>query len=244
MVEALSGDIEAVTPGSIRVRPPNGQFQRVDTPKGFTDYAFRTAVSAFDTAYRTLGKLPSVTEVHAFWPKLPTATYSALFLTVEFKQALAYRGVEWEVDNGLSIEQSMLLLKLLDFSDKRSLGPKLKELGIPMSRYQAWMNQPLFKESYRTRSEAQFKDAVPMALNKLIANADSNDQRAIEKVLEITGRWNPAQQQIEDVRAVVVKVMESVIRNVKDPEVRRAVMNDIGAEVVSFDLTHPQSLEE
>lgn len=232
-------DIEQVS-GGITVRPKDGPIRRIDTPKGFTDYAFRSAVSAFDTAYRTLGKLPSVTEVHKFWPRIPTATYSALFLTPEFRQALAYRGVEWEVDNGLSIEQSMLLLKLLDFSDKRALGPKLKELGIPMSRYQAWMQQPLFKESYRVRSESQFKDAVPLALNKLIANADANDQRAIEKILEITGRWNPAQQQIEDVRSIIVRVMEAVIRNTSNPEERRAIMSEIGTEVVSFDLTHPQ----
>src|SRR5688572_15833275 len=89
--------------GGIKVRSKDGRLSPVKTPLGFTDYVFRSAVAAFDTAYRTLGKLPSVTEVHEFWKRIPLKTYSALFVTPEFKQALEYRGIEWEVDNGLSI---------------------------------------------------------------------------------------------------------------------------------------------
>lgn len=228
--------------GGITVRQPDGRFQPVMTPNGFTDYVFRSAVAAFDTAYRTLGKLPSVTEVHEYWKRIPVKTYSALFVTPEFHEALRYRGIEWEIDNGLSIEQSMLLLKLTDISDSRTLGAKLKDLNIPMPRYQAWMNQPLFKESYRQRTEDQFKDASTLALNKLIQNADRNDQRAIEKILEITGRWNPQQQQIEDVKRVVVSVIEAVIRNVHDAELRKAIMDDVQAQVAGYTLIEQSQL--
>lgn len=222
--------------GGIEVQSADGKFTPIMAPKGFTEYIFRSAVAAYDSAYRALGKLPSITEVHDFWPRIPTKTYSAIFVTPEFRQALQYRGIELDVDSGLSIEQSMLLHKLTDYSDSRPLGAKLRELGIPMPRYLAWMNQPLFKQSYHVRTEAHFKDAADLALNKLIQNADSGDQRAIEKILEITGRFNPQQQQIEDVKRVVVSVIEAVIRNVPDAELRKAILDDVQAQVASFTL--------
>lgn len=230
--------------GGIRVKEKDGRFQRVQTPQGFTDHAFRNAVAAFDTAYRTLGKLPSITEVHRFWPNIPVKTYSALFLTNEFKEALAYRGVSWSDDTGLSMEQSMALLALTDPTDRRTTAVKMRDLGIPMARYQAWLGHPLFMESYRARQEANLKQAIPMVLGKLVGNAEAGDMRAIEKVLEITGRWNPAQQQLEDAKGVIAAVMELVVMHVKDPEERRAILSGVEAQVVGFALTHrPPELE-
>ena len=228
--------------GGIKVLDHKGAFQAIKTPAGFTDHTFRQAVAAYDTAYRQYGKTPTITEVHMFWPRIPVKTYSALFVTPEFRQALSYRGIQHDDNTGLSVEQSMLLLALLDPSDSRTLGAKLKGLNIPMARYQAWMNQPLFKQSYFKRSEDQFRDAVPLALNKLVTNADRGDQRAIEKVLEITGRWNPQQQQIEDVKQVVYAVMEAVIRRVADPEVRKAIMDDVESQVRGYALIEQAQL--
>lgn len=237
----MSDDISLVS-GGIRVRPKDGRFQVVKTPLGYTDEAFRAAVSAFDSAYRLYGKLPTVDEVHEFWPRIPKSTYSSLFVTDEFQKALEYRGIAWDADSGLSMEQAALLMKLTDFTDKRSLAVKLKELGIPMARYQAWMNQPLFKASYAKRTENLFRDAVPLALNRLLANVDGGDQRAIEKVLEITGRWNPAQQQVEDVKKVVVGLVEAVVRHVADPKTRKAIMDDVAAQVASYTLIEQSQL--
>lgn len=230
-------------PGGIRVREQDGRFRPVKTPEGFTDYAFRSAVAAFDTCFRTLGKIPSVTEVHQYWPRIPVKTYSALFLTPQFKEALSYRGIEWADDTGLSIEQSMLLLMLTDPTDRRTTKAKCKDLNIPYSRYQAWMQHPLFKQSYFQRSEAMFKDSVPMVLNRLVGNAEAGDDRAIGRILEMTGRWNPQAQQVQDARQVVMTVIQSVILNVKDPAVRQAILNDVEVGVVSYDVLNQQSLE-
>ena len=234
-------DIVEPVDGGIRVRKTDGAFQRVETPSGFTDFVFRNAVAAFDAAYRFHGRLPSVDDVHKFWPRIPIRTYSSIFLTEEFKQAINVRGIDWEPDNGLSMEMNMALLALLDPTDRRSTGVKLKELNIPYSRYQNWMRNPLFRESFSRRTEENLKGATAVALNKLIGNMESGDQRAIEKVLEITGRWNPAQQQLEDAKTVVLKIVESVIKNVSDPKVRKAIMDDVQAEVVSYDILHPQA---
>lgn len=213
--------------GTLTVRDPMGNYRPVETPDGFTDFAFRTIVAAVDTHYRQYGKLPDATETQRIATSYTTKVISSLMMTDEFKLALGYRGVEWKVDSGLSLQQSMALLKLCDWTDSRSTSVKLKELGIPMARYQAWMKQPLFAESYRARTEDALGDAVPLALQKLLGNVEKSDQRAIEKVLEITGRWNPAQQQIEDVRLFVIRCMEAIVKHVPDPVVRQAIMADI-----------------
>lgn len=234
-------DIEVI-PGGIRVRPKDGRFKVVPTPSGYTQETFRAAVSAFDSAFRTNGTIPTVDEVHEFWPRIPRSTYATLLGTKEFREALEYRGISLDENAGLSMEQAALLMKLVDFTDKRSLGVKLKELGIPMSRYQAWMQQPLFRASYFKRTEELFKDAVPLALNRLVANVDAGDQRAIEKVLEITGRWNPNQQQVEDVKKVVVGLVEAVVRHVTDAETRKAIMEDVYSQVSSYTLIEQSQL--
>lgn len=213
--------------GGVIVRQADGRFQSAKTPEGFTDLAFRNAIAAYDTAYRTQGRLPSVDEVYKVFPKLPKVTYSTLLLTPEFKQALHYRGIELDSEAGLSLEQSMALLKLTDPTDRRSTSTKLKEMGIPMPKFQAWMKQPMFLASYRERSEKGLAEAIPMVLQRLVGNAEASDQRAIEKVLEITGRWNPAQQQVEDAKTVVLAVVEAVIKHVSDPDVRKEIMADI-----------------
>lgn len=213
--------------GTLRVQSAEGGFQRIKTPTGFTDTVFRNIVAAFDTLYRLNGKTPSVTEIQALWSKVPVKTISALLVTDEFKQALEYRGIAVDENMGLSLEQSMALLALTNFSDSRSTAAKMRELGIPMARYQAWMKHPLFKEHYRIRTESQFAGADSLALNQLMSNMEKGDQRAIEKVLEITGRWNPQQQQIIEVRQILLLVVEAIVKNVHDPEMRTAILADI-----------------
>lgn len=221
--------VELVTGAGISVKAPDGSFKQVATPSGFTPAGFRNAVAAFDAAYRLQGSLPGVDEVHRFWPKLSKETYARLFLTEEFKEALRYRGVEWDIDSGLSIEQSFALLSLTNWTDRRSVAVKLKELGIPMARHQAWLRQPLYAESYRQRVEANVnEEAVPTALNALMGNAGSGDFQSAKLLLEITGRWNPSATAVDDARAVVLAAIEAIIRHVPSAEVRKAILDDIG----------------
>lgn len=219
-------EIEAVHK-AIVVRDADGRFQRVPTPSGFTDLAFRNAVAAADGAYRTSGMRPSVDECYLFWPKISKKVYAQFFLTDEFKQALQYRGVEWGENPGLSQEQGFALLKLLDPSDRRSTSTKLKELGIPFAKYEAWTKQPLFMATYKKRSEAMFEASAPVAITALLGEVEDRNMRAIELYLAMSGRWNPAERQVEDARAVVMKFIESLTRHETNPEIRKAIMADV-----------------
>ena len=241
---ATAGDDFELFEGGISVRKPDGRFQPVTTPPGFTDLAFRNAVAAFDTAYRVQGRLPTVDMVHQVWPKIPKKTYSALYLTEEFKQALRYRGIEWDIDNGLSMEQSMVITKLSNPFDRRSISAKLRELGIPMPRYQNWLKQPLFYEALNKISVDAYREALPSIRNRLIGNAESGDQRAIELVFAITGEWDPNQRQLEDARTVVMSMVEAIIARVKDPEVRKQIFADVqGHAAILTMMSQSKALE-
>lgn len=234
----MTDNFEQVDSG-IRVRDTTGnKINRVETPHGFTDLMFRNVVAAYDTAYRMQGKLPSVAEVQKLYPSAPTKTISALFLTEEFQQALSYRGIEMDVDSGLSMEQHSILLKLADRSDRRTLGVKLKEMGIPRPRYEAWLLQPLFVLARNQIAERGMGEANAIALNTVLSNAEAGSQQAAELLLKMTGRWNPDNMALEDAKAVVLRMVESVMMHVTDPVIREKVLSDMRAEAVTYDLTH------
>lgn len=230
--------------GGISLANAEGKFRQVQTPDGFTDLAFRNVVMAFDTAYRVNGKVPSVDEIHMLWPRIPKATISGILLTDEFKKALEHRGVVWDPENGLTMEQQTTLLKLSNPFDKRSLAVKLKELGVAMPKFQGWLKQPLFFEIYNKYSQNAYKEALPALRNRLISNAEGGDHKAIELVFAITNEWNPAQQSLEDARVVIMKIVEAITTHVKDPETRKAILTDISLYATTIsEAGSPKSLE-
>jgi hypothetical protein len=225
--------------GGIAIRDPKKGFQPVNTPAGYTDLEFRNAVAGAYTYYRQNGELPSATDLHNLHPAIATKTYSGLMLSDEFKQALAYRGIEWNNESGLSLEQQSVILMLQDFTDRRSLGVKLKELGVPMARYQAWLRHPLFRKAVNDNAEMALQEAVAPALTALAGKAAAGEDRAIEKVLEISGRWNPNQQSVEDARQVVMSLVEAVIKHVKDEDVKRAIMSEVSLKADTLKMLNP-----
>ena len=213
--------------GGVAVHLPDGSTKNIATPVGFTDTAFRGTLAAFHTAYLRNGHIPSVDDIHKLWPKLSKKIISGILGTLEFREALHHRGIQWDAKDGLSMEQQTVLLKLADQFDRRGLASKLKDLGVPMPRFQAWLKQPLYKELYNQHTKANYEEALPAIRQRLIGNAEAGDQRAIELVLAMTGEWNPQQQHLEDARTIVLKVVEAIIKHVKDVKTREAILSDV-----------------
>ena len=213
--------------GGVAIHLPDGSTRNIPTPDGYTDTAFRGTLAAFHTAYLRNGKIPSVDDIHQLWPKLSKKIISSLMGTLEFKSALHHRGIQWDPKDGLSMEQQTVLLKLSDPFDRRGLASKLKDLSVPMPRFQAWLKQPLFNELYNQHTKANYEEALPAIRQRLIGNAEAGDQRAIELVFAMTGEWNPNQQHLEDARTIVLKVVEAIIRHVKDVKTREAILSDV-----------------
>lgn len=213
----------------------DGRVQRSPVPDGVRRDVFRNVLAAVDTLYRREGKFPDVEEVFKSWPSIPKKTYSLVYATSEFKQALEHRGIATPENSGLTAEQSMAILTLSN-PDGKTLRAKLTGMGISWPKYHAWMRQPLFAETLRQRSEQTLGDAIPVALNQLVANADKGDQRAIEKVLEITGRYNPAMVDVANARQVVLIMVEAVLKHVSSKEERDAILGEVETAMTKMSI--------
>lgn len=209
------------------VHTPQGDVKNIPTPKGYDTKVFKGVLAAFHTAYLRSGHVPSVDDVYAVWPKTTKKNISGLMGTLEFRNALSHRGIQFDPKDGLSMEQHTVLLKLSDPFDRRGLSAKLRDLGVPMARFQAWQKQPLFAELLNQQTKNNYEEALPAIRQRLIGNAEAGDQRAIELVFAMTGEWNPQQQHLDDAKTIILKIVEAIIRHVKDRDVREAILADV-----------------
>ena len=90
----------------------------------------------------------------------------------------------------------------------------------------------------RDQAEQNLGDSVQVALNRLVANAEAGDQRAIEKILEISGRYNPQQQEVQNARTVVMTVMEVLQEELAgDSEVLERILSKVRGRVQVLSIT-------
>lgn len=228
------------TEGRELVITHDGRVRRAPVPDGFSPAMFRHVVAGVDLLYRKNGRLPTVDEVMKSWEGFDRATVRKAFASPELPAALRLRGIEWDEKQGLSAEQ-MYAITILQNPDGRSTKAKLEEVGISMGKYRAWMRNPIFSSAMNSQAEQNLGDAVQMALNKLVANAEAGDNRAIEKILEISGRWNPQQQEIQNAKSIVLMFMEALQKHA-DRDTLKKVMDEVSSK--SQALTIVQSLKE
>lgn len=224
----------------------DGRVRRSPVPDGFDPVIFRDILAVVNIYWTRDGVFPTVDECFKQWPRIPKKTYSKAFATPELEKALELRGITIDKDLGLSPLQATALQLLSDPTDRRAMNTKLRQLGISMVTYQNWMRQPLFSKLFSQRSEQNLGDAVPIALNAIVANAASGDQRAAEKLLEISGRHNPAQQDRNSARDVILLVVEAVLKHVSSQQERTAILGEVEAAMKGdvFQITEsPKEIE-
>lgn len=196
-------------------------------PDGIGRHTFRFVLTAYETAYRTKGAQPTLKEVHAVWPRITQKEMGEVIKTDEFIDALKTRGIEIDRYGGLTHEQQICIGVLADPFDRRQIAAKLKAVGIPMGRYLNWKKNPLFLSALEFQSAGAYREVLPELRNRLIERAEGGDLRAIELIFAKTGEYDPAAQNVEDARTLVLKVVESVMRNVQDIGARQAILDDI-----------------
>jgi len=157
--------------------------------------------------YHKAGKRPSITAIQQ---------YKA---TQDFKSGMAERGIEVEESESLTQEQIACISLLTNLSDRRSLGSKLKALGIKEPKYRGWLKQKVFNDAIRSIAGRGLEEAIPLAEVALSQAAIDGDLHAIKFFFEVTGRHNPSQQQAIDAQALIA-IMVDVAQEVlgSDPE--------------------------
>lgn len=233
-------DIE--TSGRELVIKHDGRVHRSPVPDGFSPGMFRHIIAAVDLLYRRNGAIPTINEVMASWEGFDKATVSKAWSTPEFKEALSIRGIELDIRQGLSAEQLYCIQILSDPSDRRSNKARLESVGVPIGKYRAWMRNPVFARALSDQAEQNLGDGVSTAINRLLAAGDAGEPWAVNKILEISGRWNPNQQELQNARTVVLTVMEVLQSKIKDKELLREIVDEVRSRQTT--LTIVQSLRE
>lgn len=146
----------------------------------------------------------------------------------ETNHALAVRGVSTEIH--LTAEQDYVISILGDTSSKLNYNERMRKAGVSQAKLTAWRKNPVFDQAMKGLAE-QVTANHDVALFELGRKVGEGDMRAIEKSLEISGRYNPAQQSTVDALVLINRVMEVLSNHLSDhPEILMAVAKDL-AEV-------------
>lgn len=170
-----------------------------------------------------------------------------------FRLALVNRGIDPPVGpldyddlnmpQGITKEQLAAIVTVVNFEDRRSRATKLKELGITPQQWQGWLKQTAFKEFLHELSASNLSDAAYVANDALVRAMDRGDVNAIKYYGEITGRAQRESPQLQNIKIVLARVVESIQKHIKDPELLQAIGEDF-ERILSGAVTSDRELEE
>lgn len=138
----------------------------------------------------------------------------------DYRNGMSDRGIEIDPNVGQMTAEQLACVRLLtNPMDRRTPRGKLQALGIPYSKYAGWLKQKPFNDAIRGIAGRGLEEAIPLAEVALSASASNGDLPSIKFLMEVTGRYNPQQQQAVDAQAliaVMVDAAQEVLGN--DPE--------------------------
>lgn len=143
--------------------------------------------------------------------------------TKHFREGMADRGIEVDPNVGeLTPEQISCIRLLTNPMDKRSPRGKLQALGIPYSKYSGWLKQKPFNDAIRGIAGKGLDEAIPLAEVALAQGAANGDLNHIKFLMEVTGRYNPAQKEAIDAQALIAVMVDAAQEVLgHDPEMLR-----------------------
>lgn len=205
------------------------------TPEGVSEHDFRVVVSICYLSHMKYGKivgpegLADLQMIVGDGPRSKWVKYfREVLLTPEFAEAMKDRGIPWEGDpRGFDAKMHYALQVILQPLGRDTLAQRLKKAGITQAEYKAYMANPEFARLVKELSEKIIGDSQHLAHEALIKGLEKADLNAVRYYNELTGRYNPAREQVLEVSAVLRQVIEIIQRNVKDP----VALQQIAAEM-------------
>lgn len=190
----------------------------------------KNVLSWIEVKYHETRSFPTLITIQSEWPKtFPTfPDLEAWLASPIIKNALNSRGInphsKLSATQDLSQAQAAAILVVANLSDRRSTPNKLRSLGITLTQWNAWKKQPAFKNFLHSQLTDDFDTSLDRALSGLLKAVDNGNPRALELYLEMTGR-QPTENE-RNFKLAISRIVESVTRHVKDPNVIRAIAED------------------
>lgn len=155
-----------------------------------------------------------------------------------FRQAALARNIQWPdkwnegIHNGsvlrshLRPEQAQVLALVMEPS-RESFNQKLRKCGITAATWMQWLKEPMFAEAVRVTSENVLGSAQAAVHASVINGATSGNVQAARLYYELTGRHDPAKQQMLDFKNVVALLLEVLTRHIPDPKLLDKINADL-----------------
>lgn len=207
--------------------------------RGVTENEIQVTLGAVQTSWITgKGQLPGVADILQ-QTQFPEWKVLAILADPEFRTRCTLRGIPWPknwnrvkhdsavVRSRLTPDQVMTLQIVTDPTNKRPLGSKLRQAGITYATWRNWMRDQAFADAVKTTAEEMLQDMVPATHARVANKADAGDLKAVEMLYQLTGRYDPAKQQMLEMTTVVRLLLEIISRHVTDPVALKQITTEV-----------------
>lgn len=171
-------------------------------------------------------------------PDFPVAKLSEFKEDPRFLTSMESRGIP-VAENILTAEQMAAASVMLNLTDRRSDEKKLRDLGISTEQFSNWMQNSVFAEYMRQRSEVLITNSTHEAHMGLMRGVRSGNTASIKLYYEMTGRYNPEADNQVNLRVFIMRVLEAIQKHVRDPTVLNALSIELSQ--LSLDAANPNS---
>jgi len=147
--------------------------------------------------------------------------------STKLQKSLADRGIKTTEDPNLSLRQETFLQAYLNPMNLKPPQVIAKQLKITTTELDGWMREKHFAGAFSAKSEENLKKYIPMADQALGQLVQQGDMKAITFVNQLTGRFDPNARQNLDVPALMMNIQDIVLRNVRDPIIKRNIAREL-----------------
>ena len=188
----------------------------------------RDAVLFVEKYHAVSGKVPDKNEISQYvtmlkrYGEISEEQVDTLFNDHLFKESMRVRGIELSNDplaKNLTARQMAAAAAMLNLVDRRSDEKKLRDLGIRAEEWATWMQNETFASYMQGRAEQLINNSTHEAHMGLLKNVRGGNVAGIRLFYELTGRYNPAEDNAVNVRVMLGRILEIIQKHVKDPQV-------------------------
>jgi hypothetical protein len=205
---------------------------------GFLEDWQREAVHYIERTHNTSGAVPSDDDILKYLQflkyELTLTNVNNLKNNPLFQASMKVRGIVINTEEsgqlretkGLTSRQIAAAAVMLNLTDRRSDEKKLRDIGVSTEEFSTWMQNNEFAEYMRQRSELLVSNSIHEAHMGLLRGVRQGNTASIKLYYELTGRYNPNEENQVNIRLLIGKMLEVIQAHVKDPNVLNALAVD------------------
>lgn len=137
---------------------------------------------------------------------------------------------------GLTKEQLAVTAAITNTRDTRSDIKKIRDLGITPRMYAGWMHDKRFTDHLKNSTENLLENSTSDAHTALLRKVRSGDTAAVKLYYELTGRYNPANENTVNLQVFMSRVIEAIQKHVHDPAVLSALASELQLASVEYNV--------